>query len=281
MRRRFAPNIAALYGAGGGGGSYGTEATDYFAAMSTQPSSAEKTAIDTFITNCKANGSWAKLKAFALFGLGTQQAGLVNMKVPGESFVIQGTIVHTANLGMANTPRSNSSGVSLPADANMSAYCPSINDIAVGVALRNFAFQSFGGVVASRTGGAGAVIIGQKAGTQDFNYHCGDATYPASNAYASPTTGNYETRWMVERTGGALRRMYRAGASVSNDTQASTGTSAAKLWWLAADGSASTFVDSPATGTRASAGWLALSMDTTIAAAFDTELATLLGVVTP
>lgn len=259
------------------GSSYDTDAQAYFTAMSVQPTIAEKDAVNTFIVNCKANGSWAKAKGWAIPGLSNGE--LVNMKDPTESFGQTG-IVHTPNVGMKNSPKANASGIKLPGAKTLSSYSLVYTDMHVSVGIKTFEFEAFGAIIANV---GGLWCLGQDGSGTSFNYHAGGSVFAASPVLSSPTKTDFQGRWIIERTGANLRRCYKNGTSVSNDTNGTTG-SGSVLRWIGGDSGTSgggSYMDAPDPLTTINWIGFGLSMDTTIAAAFDTELATLLSVVTP
>jgi hypothetical protein len=71
----------SLSGSGGGAG-FDADASALFAAMTTPPTAARKTLINTCIVSLKAAGVWTKLDAFYMTAAETSQAARLNWKAP-------------------------------------------------------------------------------------------------------------------------------------------------------------------------------------------------------
>lgn len=101
------------FGPRNGGPSYSAEATAYFAAMSVQPSTALKDAVESLITNLKADGVWTLIDWLGLGPMHDEQAARVNLKNPSQVATIVGSPVFTAKQGYAgdNTAANLNSGV--------------------------------------------------------------------------------------------------------------------------------------------------------------------------
>lgn len=64
--------------------SYSAEATTLFSAMTVQPDSARKKAIDDFITGCKSDGNWTLFDGVWFLAAHDRQAGKLNWKAPSS-----------------------------------------------------------------------------------------------------------------------------------------------------------------------------------------------------
>jgi hypothetical protein len=74
----------------GGSSTFSAEALAIFAAFSTPPDAARKTAIDTYVVALKSAGVWTKLDVLYAFAAADSQAALINWKNPGT---FNGTLV--------------------------------------------------------------------------------------------------------------------------------------------------------------------------------------------
>lgn len=79
---------------------YCPEALALFARMTTQPTDARKTVINTFITSLKTAGVWDKLDAMYVFAAANQQAALLNWIADTNNATAENSPAFTADEGI-------------------------------------------------------------------------------------------------------------------------------------------------------------------------------------
>lgn len=85
MRRGRGRGLGFNRGGGGAGESYDADAVAYFAAMTTQPTSAQKAILNKRIVDLKAAGTWAKILSLYFFDIHSEADALIDVKRPAAT----------------------------------------------------------------------------------------------------------------------------------------------------------------------------------------------------
>lgn len=182
-----------------------------FAAMTTPPSDARKTLIDTMIVALKAAGIWTKLDVLWVMAAADAQAGNLNWKNPGSQTLTPTNTTFTADRGQAG----NGTTAHIPTGVNFATLGGNytLNSAQFGICIN-----------VAQTTDAALMVSGstfRMAATNAANAPNGrinDGTGLTSAAGAS-AAGNMIS---LRRTGASLRQFFTNGTQVANDTVAAT-----------------------------------------------------------
>lgn len=216
---------------------YDADAQAYFAAMPTELTTAEKSAVDTFIRGLKTDSLWTLIDGGNILCLGTAAQCYRDFKVPSRVATVYGTptFTFTANRGFAgdaNTDTTNipasisTSFIPSSAGGNMtqdSAHFATYRIMSGTTSARSFAGTSGGGhTLYMSPRYAGDVMVGRVNNNTSDNYLTGVTT----------GTGFF----LLSRTGAAVSFGQQNATQGSTITRASTGlpTSAIRYLQLAA-----------------------------------------------
>ncbi|UMY16659.1 hypothetical protein MMB17_18530 [Methylobacterium organophilum] len=73
----------------------------YISALTTPPSAAERSRLNSLVTGLKADGVWPPLDRLNVLAAETQQAGLRDLRNPTKTLTVGGTVTFTADRGFA------------------------------------------------------------------------------------------------------------------------------------------------------------------------------------
>lgn len=193
----------------GGGGSYDADAQTYFNALTTAgitPTTQQKTDINTFIVNAKANGWWTTRKAIYFPVWSSASANAINLKNPGTyNLTFVNAPTHAAD-GVAFNGTTQYANTGLPLNTMASANSLSIscysqtNNTNTGMAMGAF----------DNSGTKGNIFIRLYNTASFASTSCADAT-SSSPARSGTTFGFYA----LSRTGSTGYKYFRNGTGVS------------------------------------------------------------------
>lgn len=205
----------------GGGPSYSAEATALFAAMSVQPDATRKALIDTFIAALKTAGVWSELDL--LYGLAAHdsQGSLLNWKAPA-SFAALGE-AHAPTFTTDRGWQGNGTSQYL-----RTQWTPSVN--AVKMTQNNASAWAWSLTdAANNTGDIGdasaqAIRISTRSAAGALTGRINDNT--GSTVAVANSIGFFG----AQRTSATVKRMFKDGVEVFNNTAAVVGLSATEQW---------------------------------------------------
>ncbi len=198
---------------------YGSEAVQYFSALSSPPPRAWKKTISEFIYNLQVSGIWAQLDIAYFHAALEDQAGKLNIKTPGK-FTCSGSPTFTANKGHTGDGAASRLSTTWDASAN-------------GV---NYTQNSAGfGLYCITNSAANAFDIGRNAATGDILLCCrtagGGASYSINDDTATaPVVGTSNGFYHAQRRSSTDKRLFKDGSSVSAVSVTSTGVGASATW---------------------------------------------------
>lgn len=212
-------------------GGYDAASRSYFDAMPTQPTQAEKRAVDAFIRGLKSDNLWNKIDGGNILALGTAAQCYVDFKVPSRVATVAGSPTFTFVANRQFTP----SGAAGQTDYIDTGFVPSS---AGGQFTRNSAMVAIYSVTAGQNAQAD---IGANGAT-DFYMRCRtatDATTGASNSgtatFASGVTDG-SGFFIFTRTTSTLTTVYRNGSSIGTNPAASSGLCDAAIRYMQIQG---------------------------------------------
>lgn len=214
-------------------GSYSTEATTLFAAMTNQPDSTRKGVINTLINSLKTGATsgsniWAKIDVLHVYASHDSQASLLNWKTPGTfDGTLTNTVTFTTDRGMATNGTSSyiSTGMN-PAAATGTVFA--LNSASMSVWSRTSGQTASGGIGArSPTSPTNQFVLSLRNTSDQFtgttNYGSGTAGLAASNTDGSGF-------FTLTRTDASTTKAFRNGSQLGSTlTTASAGRPNANL----------------------------------------------------
>ncbi|MDZ4057134.1 MAG: RHS repeat domain-containing protein [Polynucleobacter sp.] len=167
----------------------------YFAAMAVQPDATRKGLISALIAGLKADGLWTKIAWLSLLASHTEQAALLNVKVPSKTATaINGTGTFSANLGYTG---------------NGSLYLDAEAPTTSGIYTQNSAFSAFW-----KNNTAGSILAGQVF-TSSKNYLTTGTLSGRINAASNVSSGASFSRGLalITRNSASQQTFYINGGS--------------------------------------------------------------------
>lgn len=194
------------------GDSYAAESAALFARMTTPPTTARKSAIDTCIRALKAGGVWDKCEGLYFFAATDAQAALLNWKGATYNCAVTNAPTFTADRGYTGN------------GSNAFISPTGVLENALSLYAQNSAHMS--GWARNELNGSGnicgfnnnAFINPRSSGSM-----VGRANDAANLAVVQASSVGLST---INRSGAAARQLYRNGAAIGNDTQASAALAA-------------------------------------------------------
>lgn len=219
-------------GVGGGAPSYSAEATAYFAAMSSQPDDTRKAVIDAFITTLVSEGIWAKLDAAGIVRAHDAQAARLWLTDPARSATVVGSPTFTADRGYTGVPSTGYLDSGFNAAVDGSNYTQ--NDCCFGGYLTPGVGTDTAVTVYMMGSSSSTMRLAPRAVSDTVRARINSASETVSAISAVATRAGLTA---AQRTGAALTEVFRNGASVGTDTDASTALASASVHLLTANGS--------------------------------------------
>lgn len=224
-----------------GGESYLPEANTYFSAMTVQPTSAQKSTINTLIGALQTAGIYSKLDVLYLLGAHDQQAARLNVITPG-TYTITEKQLTTNNTG-SNVKWRRWYGYKLDAPGSLSDYLETNwnfstdsvnftqNSACQHVYVNDNVAASLYGTIMGALGPGGAIsnLIRLRTTPSD-GLIAGVNLFPAS--YLTYTNTNTAGFYSVNRSASNLTTLYKDGNSVATHAGASTTLNNLTNWLL-------------------------------------------------
>lgn len=217
-RPRLTVPSVALFGSS----SLRQETTGLFARMTTQPSDTRKALINNLIAALISAGVWPKLDAFYVTAAHASQAALLNWK--STSYNLTATNSPTFATDRGYTGDGATSFLDTAAVRNALANYAQ-NSASIGAWVRNNVASSTARSIGASTANL-ARILPRSAGGAAIVY----ANDTAALTIAGITTSAGLT--VANRSGASARQVYKNGASIGSDTQASASLGAETLYLL-------------------------------------------------
>lgn len=196
------------------------ETLAWLAEVTQPPSSEVYSALNTFIAGLKADGLWTQILKLYWLGAYTQQASLIEFKVPGTStLTISGAPGFTGLLGWRGT---NTNGSSVP-HLETGYAIPGANQNSNAAFIRCVDAQaSFNGEF-----GGEQYYINPWSTTNAGPRMRSSSTTSNTALLGSNTAGSFG----FSRTGSANYKMFKDGVSISTITQTSAAPGATTMWF--------------------------------------------------
>ncbi len=212
-RALSASEIAALHAQGP---PFSPEALAIFASFTAPPSAARKILINNFVLSLIAGGVWSLLDVLYVFAAVDSQAALINWKNPGTlNASAVGTPTFTTDRGFASIGSGSYVGTGyIPSTAAMGLTQNNAHYAARNLTVANTGSQRIIGNIATTT--HRSLIIPRAAG-EIAQGIVNDGTV------TSFSNNTKEGFFLVNRSAAGARQLYKNGASLGSDAQASTG----------------------------------------------------------
>lgn len=202
-------------------GAYCPESALLFKAMMVQPLPGRKAAYDRFIRTLKLNDIWQKLDVLYVLAAHDAQAARLNLVAPASfALAVTGSPVFTVDQGYAgdgSTALLTATGYS---PASVAGSRQTLDSSTLGIFTRTAA--SYNGSASRIDLYTGTARLGRRSSAEnDYAWRMNDGT-SANTALGGSSGSNQVGHFALRRTASDERSVWREGAQVATNSQAST-----------------------------------------------------------